>query len=133
MATLLVVVTAICVFLAARVNRQHSRREAIAKIESLGGGVETLREYYDSPKIVVANFGQPEIGLWGWLLGDNPETYLIRVYFDDNSNVTDAALANLLQFGELPSLAIRNAPNVTDKGIAELRKALPNCRISLKP
>ncbi len=46
---------------------------------------------------------------------------------------TDATDKDLAQFTGLPTLETLNlaSPQVTDVGVAELRKALPNCVISI--
>lgn len=128
LSTLLLFVAALCVLPAVRAHRQHKRQAAIAKIDSLGGQIMYLSAWNRHPRSTSA-FTLPEIGPLARLLGDDPDTMAIRVYLGDNSNVTDADLAYLLPLKELRILVVLNTAKTTDKGIAEIQKALPNCRV----
>jgi len=120
LATMLLFVAAICVVLAVRANRQHNRRVAIAKIESLGGEIEYL-----GPK--GSRVIEPDLGLLARLLGDDDaSTYVYVVSFPRGGDVNDGTLSLLLPLRELHFLLIRNCP-VTDKGIAMFQEAMPNC------
>jgi hypothetical protein len=153
---LLVFIAAICLLLALRVHRLEKRRAAIAKIERLGGHIINLSQWNELPK-TTPGFSMKdcdtEIGLLARLLGDAPDMYAIRVYFDNNSQVTDTDLPSLLPLSEIRLLAfgtyrvtdagllsikslpdlkyltLMGNPNVTNAGMARFQKALPNCLI----
>jgi len=55
---------------------------------------------------------------------------ILRELFVSNSRVTDAGLASLKAMKRLTSLTIPKKASVTDAGIANLQKALPNLKIS---
>ena len=46
------------------------------------------------------------------------------------TQITDAGLVQLKGLTKLQSLDLSGCENITDTGIAELQKALPNCEIS---
>jgi hypothetical protein len=45
------------------------------------------------------------------------------------TRITDAGLRHLERMDRLHVLLLRDCPNVTDAGVARLKKALPGCRI----
>jgi internalin A len=53
----------------------------------------------------------------------------LKYLFLDGTAVTDATLRRLEGLHGLFSLSLHNCPNVTDEGVARLKKALPNCLI----
>ncbi len=46
-----------------------------------------------------------------------------------SESITDVGLRHLEGMGGLIRLELNKCPNVTDEGIARLKKALPNCKI----
>ena len=45
------------------------------------------------------------------------------------TQITDAGLVHLKGMTNLQDLNLYGCPNITDSGVAELQKALPNCEI----
>jgi len=153
--TLLLFVAALCVLLAVRSNRQNNRRVAIAKIESLGGEIEYLSAWIDKKGMYVAGIkvDVPRLSLWARILGDNPATCIVAIYFRPEWKLTDADLVYVLSFSEMRILVmgsnqitdagllslsslsglvyvvVRANRDVTEAGVAGLQKALPKCRI----
>jgi hypothetical protein len=112
LATLFVVVTVLCVWLAYVVNRVNRQREAVAAIEALGGVVA-----YEPPnKPESTTFPRPFLRRW-----------LARDYFDEvreaylgGNRVTDAGLAHLQGLMGLRRLFLFG-PRVTDASLAHLQ------------
>ena len=46
------------------------------------------------------------------------------------TQITDAGLVHLKNLTNLKDLSLAGCKNITDSGVAELQKALPNCEIS---
>jgi len=55
-----------------------------------------------------------------------PRLRIIRIV---GYNVTDAQIAKLKSLSTLQEITLKDCPRVTDAAMAELQKALPNCRI----
>lgn len=96
----------------------------------------------------------PELSPLARLMGDDPSELVIGVLFNDGHKITDCDLDNLkpltevcciFAFNEFPIsdaglmrlaslthlkvIAFVGKTNVTDAGIAEFQKVLPNCEI----
>ena len=111
LATMFVVVTALCVWLSVVANRAHRQRDAVAAIEALGGRVG----YVKPDRKATEAFPTPFLRRW-----------LSRDYFDDvravslsGTQVTDAGLAHLQGLTRLRWLDL-SGTRVTDVGLAQL-------------
>jgi hypothetical protein len=156
--TLFVVVTVIGGWLAYEANRIHEQARAVAIIESLGGYVDydfrrrlgydaeppgprwlrsVLGEYY-AAKVIEAQLSRDAPTLRG---GGRPELFTdeharqIAVLVDldwlvlDDTKMTDEGLQCLKSLKKLGRLDLEGTP-VTEQGVMELRRALPQARIS---
>jgi hypothetical protein len=47
----------------------------------------------------------------------------------DGASISDSGLRNLEKMSTLRGLYLRGCPNVTEEGVAQLQKALPNCKV----
>ncbi|CAG0963020.1 hypothetical protein PLCT2_00868 [Planctomycetaceae bacterium] len=55
--------------------------------------------------------------------------YLIGIYARRNQNLTDVGLAKLGALEKLKWIDITGCNNITQRGIDEFKKALPNCEV----
>ena len=103
--TMLVVVTVLCVLLAGKVRQAERQKEAVTWVRGRGGSVVYDYQYdYVSAKPIIARNAKPPGP--SWLHSIVGVDYFISPHF-----------------------AYLYATNVTDEGIANLQKALPNCEI----
>jgi hypothetical protein len=112
LATMFVVMTALCVWLAVVVNRAHRQRDAVAAIEALGGRVAYTKPGQKTSEA----FLRPFLRRW-----------LSRDYFDEvhivnlgDTQVNDAGLAHLQELTGLDSLWL-DGTQVTDTGLVRLQ------------
>ena len=56
-------------------------------------------------------------------------TKLKSLYFS-GTNITDAGLEHLQEMGNLEMLVLLDTKRITGEGIADLKKALPKCKIN---
>jgi hypothetical protein len=144
LATLLLVVTMLCVGLSLVIAPAERQRRAVAAIEAIGGvvvyqepnpsRVEALpgralrlwlpRAYFD--KVLVVSF--PENA------EDSDLTHLqsltaVQTLSLSATQVTDTGLARLRGMTWLKFIWLRGATKVTRVGIAGLRKSIPECHI----
>jgi len=142
LATLLLVVTVLCVVLSLVVVPAERQRRAVAAIEALGGVVgyeesdqsnETLprlfrcwlpRDYFDQVRSVLLPNTVTDAGL-AHLHG---LTGLERLWLN-STQITDAGLAQIHGLTGLKWISFSGI-QVTDAGRAKLRQALPSCRIN---
>jgi hypothetical protein len=131
LATMFVVVTALCVWLAVVVNRAQRQRDAVAAIEALGGWVGYAenppgrrflawlpRDYTDDVVSVVlpespTTFNDRD------LIHLRPLPHLQRLQLNDQ--VTDAGLRELMGLTGLQILVLAGTP-VTDGGLRQIRR-----------
>jgi hypothetical protein len=133
--SLLVFVALICVVLAVRSNRQHNRRVAIAKIESLGGKIgyssEWSKQSRDDTLVLAWMRGGriaelPKIGPLARLFGDAPSTTVVSIYFNEDGKLTDADLGSVLSLPEVQIILVGANP-VTETGLMNLA-SLPDLK-----
>ena len=117
--TVLVLVTLLCVALSMWVVPVERQRRAVAAIQELDGSVSYVEADPASEMF-------PVTFLRRWL----PPDYFDEIVYVNfsRSKATDAALAHLQGLTSLQRLYLNNT-QVTDAGLAELRKTLPKCRI----
>ena len=121
LATMLAVVTVLCVWLSVVVNRAHRQRDAVAAIVALGGKV-----VYEQPD--TANEALPRRFLRRWL----PRDYFDEVGWVnlDGIQIPGAGLAHLQGLTSLRRLDLGGAL-VTDAGLAHLQGLTALQRLSL--
>lgn len=119
MRTMLVVVSVTCVLLALWGVPAERRRRAVAAIEAIGGRVN-----YVACETTSESFPITVLRPW-----------LPRAYFDKidsviliGAQITDPVLVHLQVLTDLHAIALVNT-RLTDAGLVQLRKALPNCTI----
>jgi hypothetical protein len=113
LATMFVVVTVLCVWMAIVVNRAHRQQDAVAAIEELGGEVEFEKPNQSRSEAFSRRF------LRRWMPQD---------YFDDvhevwlnGTRVTNDGLRHLRALTKLRLLLLDSNPEVTDAGLAQVR------------
>jgi len=117
LATMFVVMTMLCVWLSAVVNRANRQRDAVTNIEALGGSVY----YWDSDqeqRDQEASETFPKPFLRRWLPRDYFDEVRI-VEFDGTEVVTDAGLVHLQGLTGMRELNLDHT-QVTDAGLAHL-------------
>jgi len=112
LATMLLVVTVLCVSLSVVVNWAHRQRDAVAAIQAFGGGAK----YAEPDDEASEAFPKPFLRRWLPLdyFDKVREVYLYR------TQVTDAGLAQLQSLTELEELDLRGT-QVTGAGLAHLQ------------
>jgi hypothetical protein len=117
LASMFVVVTVLCVWLAAVVNRAHRQRDAVAAIHALGGAV--MYDYdFDAAGNQIHNAEPPGPAWLRRLLGVDFRSNATWVYLA-GAPTTDADLVHLRNLPELNWLHIGNKP-ITDAGLVHL-------------
>src|SRR5436190_15524803 len=114
--TLLILITVLCLgpggFIAYKQAKARRQRGAVAAIERMGGYI-----FYDEKAAV-------RTGLWRIILGDDTCAHVIGVDFNplktENRQIVDADLKNLRQLPGLSHLVLKNCPNISTAGLAEL-------------
>ncbi len=118
---LMTVVAIVCSWFAVKMQQARRQREAVAAVAK-GGGFAG----YDSPSgPSLSPPAQPEPPWLRDLLGVN---FLSDVEFVAWTQVTDAGLVHLKGLTSLETLWLIGT-QVTDAGVQDLQKALPNCQI----
>jgi len=119
LATMFVVMTVLCVWLAVVVNRAHQQRDAVAAIRALGGAV--MYDYdFDAAGVQIRNAEPPGPAWLRRLLGVDFRSRATWVYLA-GAPTTDADLVHLRNLPELNWLHVGNKP-ITDAGLAHLAR-----------
>jgi len=156
LATMFVVVTVICVWLAMACSRNNQKLRAIEAIENVGGSISYDYQWGTS-EAFLADAKPPGPQCLRYLFGELYCAELVEIQlfsaphshpseFTDaeaaklgalsrlrwlvlmDTAVTDAGLQHLRDLGNLERLDLEGAM-VTDAGVDELQRALPNCKI----
>ena len=106
------------------------RAAAIAAIEKLRGSYACDEESPDRPIVAVGLHGPQVTDARLERLTHLKGLTTLRTLGLMNTRVTDAGLAHLKGLASLQSLNLTNT-QVTDAGVNELKKALPDCRVSV--
>jgi hypothetical protein len=162
LSTVFIVMTALCIMCARLANLAARQRDAVTAIKAIHGQVcydvdypgYTATFFKTYLRRWLARDYTDDVVAVSFLIGGNSNDALVhlrsfkrlRELYIDGEQVTDAGLRQLSGLTELQELDIggpvrafssrvgyRELPFlVTDVGVAELQKALPNCRISVK-
>jgi hypothetical protein len=116
--TLLVVVTAFCIWLGFRVHHAQQQKLAIAALESVGGYFYYDNQY-DPPETYYANRSPPG-PVWFWKLVDQDLFFDVVAVGLNSKSATDETLQQLCALCQLQQLDLADALKVTDKGLKYL-------------
>jgi len=134
--SLLIVMTLVafgCSWFAVQMKKSRERANAMERIEEAAGEGPI---FFAGGNLTDELFGNNPIGVQ---LDNTPVTNEALPYLEGlpsieivslrNTQIDDAGLVHLKTLTKLRSLDLRNT-KVTDGGVAELRRSLPNCKIS---
>ena len=124
--TFVVVLTVFCVWLGALVYRVNKKKEAVQWVKENGGDV-----YYDFEWEHDLMDGAEPPGP-DWLRDLIGLDYFADVVFVDVNNTQIKDLEPLRELTQLHQLYLYDT-QVTEKGVAKLQQALPNCDIYWSP
>ncbi|MEK6234406.1 MAG: hypothetical protein N2C14_06820 [Planctomycetales bacterium] len=113
-------------------NAKQREREAVAAFEELGAAFIYDYQLNEDGEWINPPLDPPGPAWLRSLLGDDWSAAPQHLQLTANIHVTDADLVHLRELKQLKTLAIAFT-QVTDEGVAELQKALPNCEISHCP
>jgi hypothetical protein len=118
---LLVVVTAICVWLAVVSNRARSQKRAVDRVQELGGGVAFDYQFdgnMDWRK-------DPQLPAPAWLIdliGEDFARSVVIVNLAEGSDPTDDDLSVVERLTDLKQLSLVNRKRITDDGLCHLTR-----------
>jgi len=141
LATMLIVVTVLCVWLSVVVNRAHRQRDAVAAIQALGA-VRYLGDEAESKSflrwLLSRDYTDEVVTVYLSKASDSDLIHLHSLsrlhglYLLGTSQITDAGLVHISAITSLERLFLGRS-KVSDLGVAELKEALPNCEIIASP
>ncbi len=124
----------------------YGEKDILKRIEDAGGGIEQRpdgsalcvwppRTSTDAHLADLCELRRlTALGLGATQISDNSLRTVGRLHWLERlsinaTTVTDAGIRHLESLSNLRELYLRECPNITDEGVARLRKALPNCKI----